>query len=186
MKHFVRIPRDRIGALIGKDGKIKKSVEDDTGAKIIVDSTTGEVEIDYSNIKDPGIVLKVVDFVKSVGRGFSPEKAKNVLRDDYFFILLDIHDFVGKSSKRVRTMKGRIIGRGGKTRKMIEEYTGTSVSIYGDTVGIIGPLPELEIAKRAVEMLLMGSEHSTVYNYLERASREISQLGKDIDYIEYR
>ena len=39
---YVKIPRDRIAVLIGKDGKTKEMLEGH-GIKITVDSSTGEV-----------------------------------------------------------------------------------------------------------------------------------------------
>jgi ribosomal RNA assembly protein len=56
---------------------------------------------------------------------------------------------------------------------MIEEHTGCRVSIQGGTVAMIGEAEGLEAAKRAVDMLLSGSEHSTVYGFLEREHRQM-------------
>ena len=44
--------------------------------------------------------------------------------------------------------------------------------IYGHTVGIIGGFEESDVAREAVEMILTGSEHSTVYRFLERKRHE--------------
>ena len=43
MEPLTRIPRERIAVLIGKGGETRKSIEEATGAKLHVDSTTGEV-----------------------------------------------------------------------------------------------------------------------------------------------
>jgi ribosomal RNA assembly protein len=109
--------------------------------------------------------------VKAIGRGFSPERAFRLINDDIYFTLLDIRDFVGKSQKHVRRVRSRIIGTKGRTRELIEELTGVSVSIYGNTVAIIGDSEELASAVSAVEMLLSGSEHSAVYAFLEKRKR---------------
>jgi ribosomal RNA assembly protein len=49
----------------------------------------------------------------------------------------------------------------------------------GHTVSLIGPSFELAIAREAVVMLLRGSEHSTVYRFLERKRADIKawQMG---------
>lgn len=49
--------------------------------------------------------------------------------------------------------------------------TGTHVSIYGKTVSIIGDMEHLQIAKEAVEMILDGARHKTVYSFLERKNK---------------
>jgi len=45
------------------------------------------------------------------------------------------------------------------------------VSIFGTTVALIGQEKQLESATRAVELLLRGSEHSTVFHLLARLKR---------------
>ena len=168
---FVRIPLERVGVLVGKKGEIKKKIEDETQTVLIIDSESGDVTVDDSKTKDPILPLKCADMVKSIGRGFSPERAFRLLKDDVYFTLLDIRDFVGKSQKHVRRVRSRVIGTNGRTRELIEELTGVSVSIYGNTVGIIGDSEEIASAVSAVEMLLTGSEHSAVYSFLEKRKR---------------
>ena len=51
--------------------------------------------------------------------------------------------------------------------------TGTKISIYGKTVGIIGPLDSLLDAKKAVESLLSGSPHAHVYSWLEKRQKRV-------------
>ncbi len=169
----MKIPKKRIGVLIGKDGSVKEMIEEESGAELEIDSKTGLVEIDVRDIDDPILSLKVEDVVKAIGRGFNPEKAIEILNDEIDFALLDIRDWVGKNKNAVKRMRGRVIGRDGRTRELIEELTETYVSIMGNTVGIIGPSFQLNIARRAVEMLLDGREHATVYKYLEESREKI-------------
>jgi len=165
---YVKIPRDRIAVLIGKDGKTKEMLEK-YGIKINVDSSTGEVKIEGEDS------LKEYDgemAVKAIARGFSPEKAVLLFNDDYYFELLDIRDWAGKKSSHVKRLAGRVIGKDGKARRVIEEITGAHVAIYGHTVAIIGRMDEVEFARRAIEMLLEGANHSTVYRYMEKERRK--------------
>ena len=171
--NFVKIPKERIAVLVGQKGEVKLDIEMLTGVRLEIDSETGDVTIDATKVKDPSIVLKMKDLVTAVGRGFPPEKAMRVLDDDIYFTKIDIRDFAGKSIKHQRRIRARIIGTSGKTRRLIEELSETDISIYGTTVCIIGPLLELDIARSAVEMVLQGSEHSSVYNFLERKRRDL-------------
>ena len=70
-------------------------------------------------------------------------------------------------------MRARIIGTDGKTRRLIEDLSGAEMVIYGNTVGLIGDIMELNAAKRAAEMVLEGSEHAAVYKFLEGKRREM-------------
>lgn len=58
------------------------------------------------------------------------------------------------------------------TRKVIENMTGAYMSVYGRTVSLVGGFEEVADAKRAVDMLIHGSMHSTVYKFLENLKRQ--------------
>ena len=172
-RQSVRVPKERIGVLIGKDGEVKAKVEEETGVMIVVDSQEGDVTIDYSGAGDPSHVLSVMDFVVAVGRGFSPERAMAVLDDDWFLEVVDIREYVGKKPAHVARMRARVIGTKGKTRRLFEELAGVHMSVYGNTVALIGDIVQLDVARRALDMLLTGSEHSAVYRFLESKRAEI-------------
>lgn len=176
---YLKIPLKRIGVLIGEKGEIKKRLEESTGVKITVDSESGDVTIEEEYAEDPSNGLKVQEVVKAIGRGFSEKRAFRLLEDEIFLKLFDIRDFAGKNPKRVRQVRARLIGTGGKTRRLVEELTGVDVSIYGNTVGLIGDMVQLGVAERAVEMLLEGSKHAAVYRFMEgsRASLKMAELG---------
>ena len=169
---LIRVPQDRVGAMIGKKGEVKRAIEERAGIELQIDSETGEVIIDDTKAKDPILVMKVEDVIKAIARGFSPEKAYRLMEDEMYLHVIDIHDYVGKSQKHLRRIKARIIGKNGKTRRIIEGMTGAFLSIYGGTVSILGDFNGVEVSKTAVDMILNGSEHSTVYKFLERKRRE--------------
>lgn len=179
MIQSVKIPAERIGVLIGKNGETKEKIENITGVKITVDSKEGDIQVDHTHAKDPGQALAVVNVVSAIGRGFSPEKAMKLLQDEYYLEVFDIHDYVGKKHDALVRMRARIIGSGGKTREIIEELTGVSLSVFGSTVSIIGTTVQLDVAKRAVDMVLSGSEHAAVYSFLEkmRARLKVDGMG---------
>ena len=50
----IRIPQDRVGTLIGKNGETKKVLQDISGIKIDIDTEEGEVIIhDDGELEDP-------------------------------------------------------------------------------------------------------------------------------------
>lgn len=178
----IRIPQDRIGTIIGNKGSTKKMLQKMSGVKIEVDNEEGEVFIHDDNAKDPLMALKLMDVVKAIGRGVNPEKAVRLFDDDEFFELIDLKEFVSGRDNQLARIRGRVIGTGGKTRELIEDLTGVDMCVYGNTISLIGSSVSLPVAKHAIELLLNGSEHSTVYRYLEqqRPRLKIAEMGFDI------
>jgi len=173
MIQSVKIPAERVGVLIGTKGSTKARIEKLSGVKLSIDSEEGDVEVDSTHAQDPAISLAVCNVVTAIGRGFSPQRAIKLLQDEYYLELLDIRDYVGKKQDHVIRMRSRLIGTRGKTRAIIEELTGAYVSVYGNTVGVIGDTFQLAVAMKALEMLLEGSEHKAVYHFLERGSAKL-------------
>ncbi len=174
---YARIPQDRVGVLIGPEGDTKKRLEKRTGTHVEVDSASGEVSIDEAGASDPVMALKTRDVVQAIGRGFSAERAFRLLEEDVFLEVLDIKDFA-RSKARLEQIRARVIGTRGKTRRIIEELTSVDMSVLGHTVALVGPTFEMAIAREAVVMLLRGSEHRTVYRFLERKRAEIKAWQK--------
>lgn len=181
----VKIPKDRIGVLIGKDGETKRYIEEKTGVELRIDSKTGEVEIrPTERVKDPLDLIKAKECVLAIGRGFSPERAFRLLREeDASLEVIDLYELVGRNPKVLERQRARIIGREGRTRQLIEELSGADVSIRGKTVALIGTPRQLQIARKAIEMLASGAPHGRVYRFLEdqrrKMKREKLRLWKD-------
>jgi len=172
----VRIPKDRIGVLIGKRGSTKAMIEELTGAEILVDSGTGEVLIRFPEIpEDPLMPMKLESVIRAIGRGFNPEIALKLLQDDYVLEVIDIRRFVGARKNALKRMRGRLIGEKGKARSYIESRTNTHISVYGHTVSIIGRTYDVVAAREAVFSLLEGSMHSTAYRAMEKKIAEMSK-----------
>jgi ribosomal RNA assembly protein len=167
--YTLKIPKDRVAVLIGTKGKEKRMLENATKTKIDVDSKEGEVVIEG---KDAITLFVCREIVLAIGRGFSPEIAKQLLKQDYGIEILNIKDYSSTDKEMIR-LKGRVIGEEGKGRKTIEELTGTNITVYGKTIGIIGELETVPIARRAIEMMLEGARHATVFRWLEQRRQEI-------------
>ncbi|MCI4354467.1 MAG: KH domain-containing protein [Thermoplasmata archaeon] len=170
---YVRVPDERIGPIIGPAGRTKRLIQDRTQTRISIDTTDGEVEISSDDAGDPIGAMKARDMVLAIGRGFSPERALRLLRDDTYLGVIDIKRVTGHRDKAgIWRIRSRLIGVRGRARTRIEELSGASVSIFGTTVALIGQEKQLENATRAVELLLRGSEHSTVFHLLARMKRD--------------
>ncbi|HDI10387.1 MAG TPA: RNA-processing protein [Euryarchaeota archaeon] len=171
-REYLRIPRERVGLVIGEGGKVKKEIERLTSTKITV-SSDGEVIIEpKGELDDPLAVWKARDVIRAIARGFSPEKAMDIVKKDLVLEIINLEEFLS-TRKAIMRQKARVIGREGKAKAKIEETTGTSISIHGKTVSIIGQPEEVELAREAIIKLLRGSPHGSVYKYLERRKREL-------------
>lgn len=165
--YVLKIPKERIAVLIGKNGETKKDLEEATSIEIDVDSQEGEITM----TGDDAIKLYTSrEVIKAIARGFNPEVAKNLLKQDYIYEQISIKDFV-KNENHLHRLKGRVIGTEGKSRQMIEDLSEANVSVYGKTIGIIGLSENVDTARRAIEALLTGSPHSNVYKWLEKQKR---------------
>lgn len=164
----LRIPRERVAVLIGKKGETKRAIEHETKTKIIVNSEEGDIRIKG---KDALPLYLAREIVRAIGRGFNPELALQLLKQDYAFEIITITEYA-RNPNDLERLRGRVIGEGGKSRRTIEDLTQTSICVFGKTVSIIGPADYMVDARRAVESLLSGSPHAHVYKWLEKRRRE--------------
>ncbi len=171
---YLKIPRERVGVIIGKNGITKDEIENLTKTNITVDSEAGSIAISPTEeTEDPLSVWKARYIVKAIGRGFNPETSVKLMGDETILEIINLPDYVGKSKKAILRQKARIIGKDGRTKDIITDMTGVDMSIYGKTVSIIGDMEQIHIAKEAVEMILNGVRHKTVYAFLERKTRDM-------------
>jgi ribosomal RNA assembly protein len=169
----IKIPEERIGVLVGPGGSIKHLIEEKTKTTLEIDSETGTVSI--ASAEDPLQGLRVMDLVKAIGRGFSPERAMAILDDE--MLMLDVLDISKMASTKsdMERIKGRIIGKDGRSREIMERLSGTKVSVYGKTVAVLGYPEQVRVARIAIEMLLDGAPHGNVYSFLEKKHQELAK-----------
>lgn len=171
LSHELRVPKDRIAVLIGEGGETKKKLETDLQMKILIDSKEGDITL----IGEDAILLYTgKEIVRAIARGFNPDIALLLLKQDYAFELLDLTEY-SKHQNHHQRLKGRVIGTKGKSRHIIEDATESFISVYGKTIGIVAPVENILITKQAVHNLLSGSPHSSVYRWLDKKRREMKR-----------
>ncbi len=171
----IRVPEDRIGVIIGREGEIKRRIEEETGCKIRI-SKDGVVSV-MGN--DAIGFIKAQNAIKAIARGFNPDVAFKLLEDDFKVLeVINLADYVGENA--LKRIKGRIIGKDGKMRENIEETLDVNLSIYGKTVSIIGDMDNVYAARDAILMLIEGAQHSRVLRFMEKKKREIKT--RDLDW----
>ncbi len=173
---YVKVPIDRLGAVIGKKGEVKLKLIEKLGVRLTIDSENSMVIVEPEAPNIPPInMMKAAEIIKAIAYGFPPEKAFRLLDDEQILVIVDLKQIVGDSPNHLKRVKGRIIGEGGRARKTIEEMTGTDIFVGDHYVAIIGDYERAMAAKKAVEMLAEGRMHSTVYRYLDMVLREIKR-----------
>ncbi len=168
----IKVTAARIAVLIGKGGSTKREIEKKTNTVLTIDSEEGVVRIEG---EDAVLVLRTAEIVRAVNRGFSPERAYLLLEDED--MLLDIIDLSGicTTTKQLERIRGRIIGKNGRSREQIESMTGAAISVLGKTIGIIGLPDQIRVARTAIDMLLEGLPHESVYAFLDKKRKEAKQ-----------
>ncbi len=174
MMQEVKISGSRIGALIGKGGETKKVLEAKTHTTITIDSKEGLVKVEGSE-ENTVPLLRAVETINAVNRGFSPERAFELLDDED--LLLDMIDLSGlaEGPRQLDRLRGRIIGKDGRAREQIEDMTDVEISVFGKTIGLIGYPEQLKVARTAIDMLIEGVPHENVFAFLDKKKKESKQ-----------
>lgn len=155
MIKIVLIPKERIGALIGEKGATKRTIERATSTKLTVSDEEAEINGESLDI------LTAENIIKAIGRGFSPENALLLMKEE------NTLDIVQLPKNNLEKQRSRIIGAKGKSRYTMENLTMTKISVYGKTVSIIGGYENVHVAREAIEKLINGFTHKSVYAFLE-------------------
>ncbi|MBM3229188.1 RNA-processing protein [Candidatus Parvarchaeota archaeon] len=166
---IVKIPVERVGALKGEKQQTKTFLE--KHCRVILEiGEDGEIEISGESADE----FFAKDVVKAVGRGFEPNTAIKLLKDNNVLKIINLRDFAN-SRESISRIKSRVIGSEGKTKKIIETDAECDLSIYGYTISIIASLETADMATSAILKLIEGANHSSVYGFLEKARTRLKQ-----------
>jgi ribosomal RNA assembly protein len=170
----VKIAASRVGVLIGKGGSTKKELETKTQTNITVDSKEGLVKVEGAE-ENTVLVLRTVEIVNAINYGFSPERAFEMIEDED--LLLDVIDLaaIADNPHQLDRLRGRIIGKDGKAREQIEDMTEVEISVFGKSVALIGYPEQLKTARAAIDMLIEGIPHESVFAFLDKKKKEAKQ-----------
>ena len=77
---LIKIPKERIGVLVGTEGNVKEYIQRRLPVVLDIDGETGDVTVTLKEgAEDPSLLFKARDVVLAIGRGFSPERAFRLL-----------------------------------------------------------------------------------------------------------
>jgi len=167
MEEIVKVTQKRIPVIIGPGGYTKRQIEKATHTRLDIDSHTGDIVIvGGTNYYD---VYNAKKIVSAISRGFSPEHAMLILKEDYTIEVISIPEAVGKNESRLEQIKGRIIGREGSIKNMIEKKFNCYISVFGKTVSIIARSDDITKIQEVIEAIIGGCKHTTVFRLLKSA-----------------
>ncbi len=139
--------------------KAKKLLEEELKIKLEFSgrevSFSGNSETEYVAEK----VLEAIDF------GFPIGAALMIEEEDLTLEFLSIKEYTKK--KDYERIRGRIIGKEGKTKKTIMSLTGCFIELKDNRVGLLGRPENVKNARQAVISIIQGTKQANVYAYLE-------------------
>ena len=168
---IVNVPKDRIAVLVGKKGVVKRHIEKKCGVKISVGSKTGDVSVTRKTSGDVLTAIRALDIIKAIAVGFAPKKAFKLLTSNIYLDRIKLTEYV--SGAALRRTKSRIIGREGYARSYISKLTETEIVIGNKYVAILGGEQNVALAKNAIERLIKGASHRTVFRLVEKKAKEL-------------
>lgn len=103
----------------------------------------------------------------AIARGFDLEQASLLKNPNYSLYIVDLDEFFN-TQNRIRVIKGRVIGREGSIKAAIEQATDSKISVFYNTISVIAPYYSYNYILRAINMLINGSKHASVLNFLSK------------------
>ena len=115
---------------------------------------------------EPNKEYKAMQVIDAINLGFSVGRALLLKQEGIILQTVNIKDVTKRFS--LETIKGRIIGKRGKTLKTLNNLTDCAISLHNSKVGIIGNAEEIEEAVQAITSIIQGSKQGHVYGHAER------------------
>lgn len=172
----VPVPAHRFSPLKDNWMKIFTPVVEHLKLQIRFNLKTRNVELrSCETTEDISNLQKGADFVRAFVCGFEVEDALALLRlDDLFMESFEVTDVKPLKGAHLSRAIGRIAGKGGRTKFTIENVTKTRIVLADSKIHILGSFNNIQIARRTVCDLILGSPNSKIYGQLRNIAGRVS------------
>lgn len=148
----------------------KRRLEKELGIKIT--NRGNEIKIDGPPLNE----YFAKNAIEAINFGFSIQDSLLLKKENFIFEILNIKNYT--RSKNLERVRGRIIGKGGRTLKVLSNITDCKLEMKNNELGIIGDSKNMKTIQEALINLIKGSKQSNVYSFLEKhQSKPILDLG---------
>ncbi|XP_022910894.2 RNA-binding protein pno1 [Onthophagus taurus] len=173
----IHVPAHRYTPLKENWLKIFKPITEHLHLEVKFNLKTRHVEIRTCEAtEDIGNIQKAADFVKAFVYGFDVEDALALIRlDDLFVETFEIRDIKTLQGDHQSRAIGRLAGKGGRTKFTIENATKTRIVLADSRIHILGSYQNIQVARRSICNLVLGSQPSKVYGHLRNLSSKLSE-----------
>ena len=166
-----------IGRILGKGKKNKKKIEQHLNVTFNISKINDLNSISIESKKEPFNEYTARTVLEALAFGFDLDTALQLRDTDFLFRRIDIKAYVKGS--RVSVVKGRIIGMGGKTKRILEKISDCDIVVRENSVGIIGNNENVDAAGQAILALIRGAPASAVYARLEMSMAKVMELKEE-------
>lgn len=173
----VPVPAHRYTPLKENWTKIFSAIVEHLHLELRFNLKTRNVEIRISDeTSNIAHLQKAADFVRAFICGFEVEDAMALLRlDELFLESFEIHDVKTLKGDHQSRAIGRLAGKGGRTKFTIENTTKTRIVLANTKIHILGSFQNIQLARRALCNLILGSPPSKVYGQLRNVVSRVSE-----------
>lgn len=157
---MIKLIVDKIPRIIKNRKKLEELLEvkiSNRGTEVYIEGTP---EDEYVAEK----VILALDF------GFPFSVAVEIKKEDLAFEIINIKDFTNQ--KNLPRVRGRVIGKEGKTLKTLSILSNCYLELKDNRVGIVGGHEFIKNAGDALTSLIKGTKPGNVYAYLEKHQPE--------------
>jgi len=168
-----------LARILGKNKKNIKRIEEAFNVKLSFKENNIEISSPKKDTPEEYIASKALE---ALSLGFNIETV--VALEDITFCLkvIDLKGYAHGS--RLSVVVGRIIGKEGKSKRVLETLSGCEIVISEHYVGIMGKAESVEIASEAIEKLIRGSEHANVFKFLEKSQKYLREQDELVQELE--